>query len=114
MTRDVADRLAMFSRGDIETARLALNLDQVRTLNPPENPAKTTDSRARAYIREFGENSWELDAVEPRQLASLLTNAVTSIRDEALWQEAVTRQNQMRGELQLFALTYETRNRPRE
>jgi hypothetical protein len=40
--------------------RLALNIDQVRKYNPPENPAKQTDSRCEGYIREFGSpaGSW--------------------------------------------------------
>jgi len=114
MTRDVQERLELFSGYDIFTERLALNMEQVEVLRPPENPAKTTDSRAAAYIRRFGESSWELDAVEPRALAGLVTQAVEALRDEALWEAAVSRENQMRGELLSFARTYETRNRPRE
>lgn len=106
MTRDITERAALFSGVDVEVSRLALNLDQVEALKPPENPAKLTDTRARAYIARFGNASWELDAVEPRALAGIVTRAVESLRDNALWAEAVERESEMRQELEAFALTY--------
>lgn len=48
MSRDIEDRLAMFSEcepdEEFEIRRLALNYDQVKAYNPPPNPAKTTDT----------------------------------------------------------------------
>ncbi len=111
MTRDIAERLAMFAsvlEDDIEMARVALNMDQVETLRPPENPAKITDSRYKAYVMQFGTSSWELDAVEPRQLAALVTQAVVSVRDEDAWNEAIRRETEMRQELQAFAARWES------
>ncbi len=75
MTRDITDRLEMFM-GGLEVKRLALNMDQVEQYEPPPNPAKTTDSRYAAYIAEFGGESWELDALEPAVIATLIRNAV--------------------------------------
>jgi len=66
MTRDVADRLALFMGEAVQVERLALNMDQIEHYGPPPNPAKLTDARADAYIAEFGLSSWELDALEPR------------------------------------------------
>ncbi len=106
MTRDVLDRLCMFSGEQIEVKRLALNMDQVERLNPPENPAKETDSRARAYIARFGYSSWELDAVEPRELDRIVTRAVTNLLDKAAWDRAVKRENRMKSELQAFVKSY--------
>lgn len=110
MTRDVLERLCMFSEGDIEVVRLALNLDQVEVLHPPENPAKETDSRAQVYIARFGSSSWELDAVGPRELDRLVTSAVEALRDDALWNEAVKREAAMRIELEAFVKKYHSRN----
>jgi hypothetical protein len=110
MTRDVQDRLDLFisggSIGDLEVRRLALNMDQVRTLNPPENPAKVTDSRAAGYIRRFGNSSWELDAIEPGALATLVRNAVTTLLDPILWEESGRKQQGMRDELTEYADNY--------
>lgn len=108
MTRDVAERLALYSRmPNIEVVRLALNWDQIQLWQPPENPAKETDARFNSYVEQYGESSWELDAVEPAQLARLVTEAVTERRDERLWQEAVERETAMRDELARFAEGYE-------
>ena len=106
MTRDVADRLMMFSGRGVVVARLALNIDQVKEWNPPENPAKTTDSRYRAYMERFGASSWELDAVEPATLAGLVREAVVGLRDEVLYAEALDREQGMKNELEDFVQEY--------
>jgi len=88
MTRDIVDRLDLFM-GGLPVNRLALNWDQVQSFNPPPNPAKIEDSRARAYIATYGLQSWELDALDPTTIAGLIENAVAGFRDESLWAEAV-------------------------
>ena len=93
MTRDVTDRLQLFA-GGIAVDRLALNWDQVETYSPPPNPAKLTDSRAEAYIAEFGLSSWELDALDPTTLAGLIETAVVAMRDDRLWAEAVDQERE--------------------
>ena len=50
-------------------------MPQIERYNPPPNPAKVTDTRAKAYIAEFGNESWELDALEPRVIADLIQEA---------------------------------------
>lgn len=93
MTRDVADRLQMFSDyTPIEVQRLALNMDQIEELSPPENPAKMTDSRAKDYVEKFGESSWELDAVRPDAMATMVREAVATIRDDKLFKVALKRE----------------------
>ncbi|WP_330349624.1 hypothetical protein [Streptomyces sp. NBC_00582] len=87
MTRDIRARLALFE-ADVEVVRIALNMDQVRTFNPPPNPAKLTDSRAGGYIREHGRSSWELDALEPTLLDRLIEDEIDSWRDDRLWDQA--------------------------
>jgi hypothetical protein len=108
MTRDVKDRLEMYSgvRG-IEVVRLALNWEQIETWRPPENPAKETDARYDAYRRQFGESSWELDAVEPAKLAALVNQAVLERRDDACWNKSIIEENAMREKLLRFADLYE-------
>lgn len=89
MTRDIVDRLELFTRGSVEVNRLALNTDQVDTYKPPPNPAKVTDSRAAAYIQKFGTESWELDALEPNVIVALIRNNVTGFMDKKKWEDAV-------------------------
>jgi hypothetical protein len=88
MTRDIRSRLELFIGGDVQVDRLALNFNQVEEFNPPPNPAKTTDARAKAYIAEFGNESWELDALDPRYLATLVREQIEQLRDDEAWEEA--------------------------
>lgn len=82
MSRDIEDRLEMFIQDEaggpdcFELHRIALNMDQVRRYHPPPNPAKLTDSRCAAYVREFGDESWELDALEPVVITALIRSNV--------------------------------------
>ncbi len=108
MDRDILDRLSMFSSEVIwSVKRLALTWDQIEEYQPPKNPAKMTDTRARAYVLEFGDSSWELDALEPALLVDLVRDTVQEIRDEELWDKAVELEDEMRAELQEFADNYE-------
>lgn len=87
MTRDIVDRLQLFV-GKVKVDRIALNMDQVEHYGPPPNPAKITDSRADVYIAEYGDESWELDALEPAVIADLIRTTVLSVRDEDAWRDA--------------------------
>lgn len=116
MTRDIQERLELFTRGSIKihVERLALNYDQVEQWQPPENPAKESDSRYQVYLERFGESSWELDAVEPSTLASLVEDNVRELIDPEIWGEVEERQSEMRLELQRFADKYEERQEDEE
>lgn len=118
MTRDLEERLRLFifegnddSDGDdrwvynreFEVRRIALNYDQIEDYNPPPNPAKMSDSRFDNYMAEYGDESWELDALEPRVIANLIRSEVMADRDEDEWQEKVTEENQHRELLALAA-----------
>ena len=90
MSRDIFDRLAIMLPGvEFEVERLALNMDQVITYSPPPNPTKLTDSRAGGYIKEFGNDSWELDALDPATLTAIVEEAIYDLRDESEWAECL-------------------------
>jgi hypothetical protein len=115
MTRDVRDRLNMFALReiyqDVIVDRLALNYDQVEALNPPPNPAKETDARFDGYVEQFGDTCWELDAIEPTQLAEIVTEAVERYRDDDQWDQDVERETEMRAELNRMARDYRENHR---
>lgn len=99
MTRDIIDRLEMFLEGmetDLKVDRLALNWAQIEIYNPPPNPAKTTDSRFNGYAEEFGDESWELDALEPSVIDQLIEDNIVALRDDALWAEKVQEEQEHR------------------
>lgn len=88
MTRDNRARVWLFSEAsDVEVERIALNMDQVEQYKPPPNPAKQTDSRHDGYAREFGNISWELDALEPSVIADLVTGRIEELVDHGIWDE---------------------------
>ena len=93
MTRDIQTRLSMFSDDDVEVKRIALNQDQIKKYNPPPNPAKVTDSRFDSYRDLYGEESWELDALEPQVLVDLVRKNVLEIRDDDLWEDACLKES---------------------
>lgn len=110
MSRDIEDRLTMFGVHNVGFDRIALNMDQVDEHQPPPNPAKTTDSRFASYLSEFGDESWELDALNPSTLVDLIDTAVTDLRDEELWNEAVDTERTMRSQLQRIADNFDNVN----
>ena len=64
-------------------------MEQVQQYQPPSNPAKTTDSRAAAYIEAYGTESWELDALEPDVLGRLTEAEILTHLDHERWNSAV-------------------------
>ena len=93
MTRDIVDRLTLFA-GGIKVDRLALNWEQVERYAPPPNPARMTDTRAEAYVAKYGLSSWELDALDPTTIATVIETAVGRFRDSDLWSETVTKEKE--------------------
>ena len=92
MTRDIRDRLQLFVGMKVKVERIALTMEQVRRHNPPPNPAKLTDVRANDYIRAYGHQSWELDALDPPTLVQLVRTNVLLYRDEGLYQQRFAQQ----------------------
>jgi hypothetical protein len=107
MSRDITDRLELFTGRSLKFERLALNMDQVEEYGPPPNPAKITDSRANAYIAEFGGESWELDALEPTVLAALVREAIEGVMDQNKMDAANKEQERHRETLSLVADRFE-------
>jgi hypothetical protein len=93
MTRDIEDRLWQFG-SQVHVERIALNLDQISRYRPPPNPAKLTDARHSGYVDQFGdavldENgeamSWELDALDPATLDTLIEDTILAHLDRDQW-----------------------------
>lgn len=76
MTRDIDDRLNNIFNACVDIDRIALSQDQIKEYSPPPNPAKTTDSRYSGYRKIHGNESWELDALEPSVIEQLITSNI--------------------------------------
>jgi hypothetical protein len=60
------------------------------------------------YIDLYGNESWELDALDPTTLSNLVRNAILGIRDEGKYQESVDEQENERGLLNQAALNWDS------
>lgn len=106
MSRDNEARLRMFAEADwsdlFEFRRIALNMDQIERYNPPPNPTKTTDSRARGengYIARYGYESWELDALSPTALDEIISSHIEPEVDQVVWDEVIREEETEREKL---------------
>lgn len=103
MTRDIIDRMSLFTYGcvsEYNVRRLALNMDQIEELKPPENPAKSTDSRFDGYRRLYGTSSWELDALSPAYLNELIEDEILSSVDDDEWEASNQRVKEIKAQLE--------------
>ncbi len=96
MVRDIKDRLTEFGVPNLTVQKIGLTMAQIRRFKPPPNPAKLTDARAAAYIAEFGNESWELDALPPRELNRLVETSINSNIDRELMNEVIRKENNER------------------
>lgn len=106
MSRDIQERIELFG-ADVEVKRVALTMDQIATYNPPPNPTKLTDARSSGYIQEFGYECWELDALEPKIITSLIRNEVTALMDEDLFNERAAKEKLDKANIQKIADNYD-------
>ena len=104
MTRDLEGRLSEFvGAGGVELRRLALNHDQVLDNALPPNPTKSSDSRTAAYTEVYGTDCWELDALDPPTLVSVVRDAIEEELDRELYEAQVAQEERVRVLLRSFA-----------
>ena len=60
---------------------IALTLEQIEQYDLPPDPAKIKDPRAKGYISKYGGVSWELDALPPDVLTTVLDEAIKDVVD---------------------------------
>ena len=98
MSRDIQDRLSRLGVS-AELKRIALTRHQVDTLGLVPSFAKFKDSRAKDYISKHGHESWELDALEPAFISDLIRGEVALLRDDDLYSQRESTEEQDREEL---------------
>lgn len=106
MIRDIQDRLEMFG-SNVRVIQIALNKEQIAKFNPPPNPAKITDSRYEKYQSLHGSDSWELDALDPREIEKIIRDGVKRFTDEPARQDIIDEQEHERNQLTLLATRYD-------
>lgn len=106
MTRDIQERMDMFG-ADVYVKRVALTMEQIERFNPPPNPTKLSDARASGYIEEYGNECWELDALEPKIITALIRDEVTALQDSDLLYEIEHREETDKTNIELISQHYD-------
>jgi len=89
MTRDLENRLLSYGGDSIQIKRIGLTYDQVRKFNLRPNRVKKKDTRAKEYIKQFGSDCWELDALPPSELQNLVRESIKKYIDVDAWNDRV-------------------------
>lgn len=87
---------------DFEIKPIALTLEQIREFNPPPNPAKITDPRAKDFIARYGGTSWEVDALKPEVLNNLLEENIKALLDIDKYEAILTQEKKDKARLIKF------------
>lgn len=74
---------------EVEVERVALTAEQIEEMGLPSVPAKEGDSRSRTWS---GDGAVELDAIEPAQLAEMVTGAIVERFDPELFRKLRVRE----------------------
>lgn len=108
MSRDIEERIEMFTGQSLDFRRIALTMDQVEESGAPPNPAKMTDSRFKSYMEQYGDESWELDALEPAQLVTLIQSHLGTVTDTKKFKAQVAKMEEERKELKHISENYDS------
>jgi len=74
--RHITETLENFGLTNFQVKRVALTREQIEAYQLPPNPAKSKDTMFRGWIEKHGNVAWELDALEPKVLMTLIENAI--------------------------------------
>lgn len=83
---------------DIEVQRIALTFEQAQQLHLPPSKMKKLGQKSRAYQKLYGEEVWELDALEPALLLELVEKAILGMMDKVKWEANRERLERFRNE----------------
>ena len=106
MIRDVENRLEEFGV-DPDVVHVAITMKQIKKYNPPPNPAKITDPRAVWYIEKFGNVCWEVDALNPKILNSILEKTIKELIDIELFEAQIIQEKKDKEKLREIIKTVE-------
>lgn len=103
MVRDINTRLETFGlKEPVNVQHIALTMPQVQLYDLPENPAKIKDPRAGWYIKNFGEMSWEVDALTPEVLHETIDLHIEKLINMEKFNEIVERERTERNQIKIL------------
>ena len=72
---------------DIRVVRVALTQEQIRSNNLPPYQLKKKAQKSEEYERLYGDEVWELDALDPDILTKVTEDAIVNLIDWQIWNE---------------------------
>ena len=85
--RDLEDRLRKYDAGDFKVRRVALTKDQIQQYSLPPMPVKRSDARSEGFMESYGDQSVELDALDPNTLKFMVAQSIASNINLDLWKK---------------------------
>ena len=85
--RDLSDRLGKYKAGEFIVHRVALTRDQIVKYSLPPMPVKRSDARANDFMASYGDESVELDALDPNTLKLMVAQSIASYIDLGAWRK---------------------------
>ena len=82
---DLPKRIKEYDGDHIRLKRIALTANQTGPLPSFSVETKTRDPRYKWFKQNYGERCWELDAMDPRQLRSVVETEINARIDRELW-----------------------------
>jgi hypothetical protein len=83
---DLPERIKEYGGDHIILKRIALTADQTRGLPSFSVESKQKDTRYKWFKKNYGDQCWELDAMDPRDLRSLVEAEINALIDRELWE----------------------------
>lgn len=71
---------------------IGLTMEQIKKYKLPSNPTKLTDSRSDKYIQKYGKICWEVDALKPQVLTSIVESHIKKQIDIGMYNEMVEKE----------------------
>jgi hypothetical protein len=84
---DLPQRIREYGGDHIELKRIALTAAQTAALPSFPVESKSKDPRYKWFKQTYGDQCWELDAMDPRQLRELVESEINALIDRPLWDE---------------------------
>ena len=82
---DLPDRLTKYGGDHVTLKRIALTRKQTDGLPPFPASDKRKDPRHKWFVRNFGDRCWELDALDPNDLRTLVEEAIRAEIEPIAW-----------------------------
>jgi len=102
--KEIRSRLDQFGT-PVHIERIGLTLDQVKKYDLPPNTAKESDTNYEKYKALYGEFSWELDALQPEIIHSLIVDHIKITLDPEKYNAMIDKQENERQKIYEFLET---------